>query len=53
MDFHKFDHDFDRGFRRTQRITSLAMFFAFVWFIFLAGCLGTALFLLGRWTGVW
>lgn len=49
-----FDEDeFDRSFRRTERMASFAMLFGVVWILFLMGCLGTALFLLGRWTGVW
>lgn len=53
MDFDKFNRDFDRDFRRTQRMASVAMVFGFIWILFLMGCLGTAVFLLGRWTGVW
>lgn len=51
--FSDFKRDFDRSERRIHRQASFMMVFAFVWMLFLMGCLGTALFLLGRWTGVW
>lgn len=53
MRIDDFDRDFDRVERSIHRKANFVMAFAAVWILFLMGCLGTALFLLSRWTGVW
>jgi hypothetical protein len=53
MGFESFDRDFRRAERSIERKATFMMAFAVIWIAFLMGVLGTALFLLGRWTGVW
>jgi hypothetical protein len=45
--------DFDKFERSMGRKASVMLTVGIAWMIFLMGAIGTGLFLLGRWTGVW
>lgn len=49
------DHfdDFDRHFSSTRRTVRIGMFIGLIWILFLMGAIGTGLWMLGRWTGIW
>lgn len=45
--------NFDRHFASTRRTIGFGMFIGLAWIIFLMGAIGTGLWMLGRWTGIW
>lgn len=48
----RFD-DFDRHFSSTRRAVGIVWIIGLLWVLFLMGAIGTGLWILGRWTGVW
>ncbi|MGV8950106.1 MAG: hypothetical protein ACOH2M_03310 [Cypionkella sp.] len=52
-DFDDFDRHFAKTSRTVNRTFGFAAFFGIIWLLFLMGAIGTAIWLAGRWTGVW
>lgn len=53
MNLDDFNRDFDSAERSIQRTAIAVIVISIVWLLFLMGGIGTGLFLLGRWLGVW
>lgn len=39
--------------RKTARLATAGIVFGLIWIVFLMACIGTGIFLLGRWLAVW
>ena len=53
MKRNDYDDNFDRHFASTRRTIGFGMFIGLAWILFLMGAIGTGLWMLGRWTGIW